>query len=485
MITKLPPIASLYGPQARFVQPGERSLPVIPHLEAGKIAFATVVENRGQNMFMLETADLRFAVQSNLPLVKGEQVQFKVLSTNPVLELQKVDPGLSLQIRQTFALAGEVINVKPLLQDLQSTFFAASKPLPGTSVAIHNTAVQPSGTTPQTVQPVLQIMEAGAVEQLIRQGNYTVKATILENQGESRNLVRIGGDSYPLHGRIAAEPGESKVLQLQSLQPTLNFFPVSDGGVVNKGQPLLLSAQDQALPALIRALQLPLFTGLDLLQPAQQQLLYDLQSLQPGQLQEPGAGELLKRNLEQLGLRSEALVAQGKGHDAAMQLKSVLAEIAKIFQGQEEISSTTSRLLATLENSQFVQVSLQNENSLLFPLPFSFLEKGYLMVEQEGEQQGGEGDAEGRVSCTLHVTLEGLGNIRVRCTQSKDSIRIAFFLDSQEKADFVSTFEEELTENISSAPLLSLSFASGADSPGTALLQKVHPAEQPMLSTRA
>ncbi len=107
------------------------------------------------------------------------------------------------------------------------------------------------------------------------------------------------------------------------------------------------------------------------------------------------------------------------------------------------------------------------------------------MVEQEGDQQGGEGGGEESFACTLHLAVEGLGNIKVRCVQSKDSIRIAFFLDSQEKADFVSTFGEQLTGNISSAPLLSLSFASGADSPGTALLQKILPAEQPMLSTRA
>ena len=485
MITKLTSIASLYGPQARSVQSVEKPLPGLPHLETGRIVSATVVENRGQNMFMLETTDIRFAVQSNLPLVKGEQLQFQVLSSDPVLELQKVDPGPSSQIRQTLALAGEVINVKPLLLNLQSSFFSASKSLPENSVAFHSTAVQATKTSRQTVHPILQKIETGALEQLVRQGNYTVKATILENQGENKNLVQIGGESYTLHGRMAGDPGESKVLQLQSLQPTLNFFSVNDGGVVNKSQPLLLSAENQALPALVRALQLPLFTGLDLLQPTQQQLLHNLQNLQPAQLQEPGAGELLKRDLEQFGLRSEALAAQGKGQDAATQLKSLLAEIAIIFHGQEKISSAASRLLATLESNQFVQANLPNENILLFPLPFSFLEKGYLMVEQEGEQQRGEGGGEESFACTVHLALEGLGNIKVRCAQTKESIRIAFFLDSQEKADFVSTFGERLTENISSAPLLSLSFASGADSPGTALLQKILPAEQPMLSTKA
>ncbi len=471
MITKLIQITSPYQIQAQATQPGEKVIPVNPQLELGKIFSATVMESRGQNMFMLETANTQLAVQSKLPLVKGEQIQFQVLNTDPVLELQKVDPGLPSQVRQTLTLAGEAINVKPLLQNLQTTFFAASKSLPATPGSSQNISAK--------------TMDMGAAQQLIRQENYTVKATVIENLAENKSLVRIEGETYTLNGRIAAEPGESKVLQLQSLQPTINFFPVNDKGVVNQNQSLTLSSNDQSLPALVRALQLPIFTGLDLLQPTQQQLLQNLHNLQPAQLQKPDAGEILKQSLEQLGLRSEALVAQGKGQNAATQLKSVLAEIARIFQGQEEISSTANRLLATLETNQFVQASLQQENNLLFPLPFSFLEKGYLLIEQEGGQQGKEGETDESFSCTLHLALEGLGNVRVRFVQSEDSTRIAFSLDSQEKADFVSTFETELKEIISASPLLTLSFSSGADSPGSALLQKIIPAEHPILNTSA
>ncbi len=485
MIPKLPPNASLYGPQARVVQTEGKSLPVNPYLETGRTISATVVENRGQNMFMLEAAGARFPVQSDLPLVKGEQIQFRVMATNPVLELQKIDSSLPAQIRQSLPLAGEVIDVKPLLQTLKNTLFSSAKPLQTTLAAPAETAVQGTATTAQVTSPILQKMESGAVEQLIRQGNYTVKAVIVENQGENKTLVRISGESYVLQGRMEAVPGESKVLQLQSLQPTVSFFPVSGQGVVNNSQPLLITAQDQALPALIRALQLPLFTGFDTLGPKQQQLLNSLQNLQPTQLQDPEAGTLLKNNLEQLGLRSEAMVAQGKGQEAAVQLKSVLAEIARVFQGQENISATANRLLATLENSQLMQASLQNENSILFPLPFSFLEKGYLVVEQEGGQQGENENGEENYSCTLHLSLEGIGNVKVRCIQSKESIRIAFYLDSQEKADFASSFGDELQENISSAPLLSLSFATGADSPGSGLLKKIISAEQAVFSTSA
>ncbi len=478
MITKTPQIGVLYGPRASSVPQGERGPVAVPQLAAGRMASATVVESRGQNMFTLESAGLRFEVQSSLPLAKGEQLQFQVLSTKPVLKLQKVDSGLPVQVRQALALAGDVINVKPLLQSLQNSFFSKPGASSTTTATVAESASPLSSSIPQK-------MDTGAVEQLIRQGNYTVKATVLQHQGENRTLVRIGGESFQLQGAIAAEPGESKVLQLQSLQPTPSFVPLTERGVPDKTQAPLLSTQTQSLPALVRALQLPLFTGLDLLQPTQQQLLHNMQSLQPAQLQEPGAGALLKNNLEQLGLRSEALVAGGRGQDAAAQLKSVLAEIARIFQGQEEISSTANRLLATLESHQFVQASLQQENGLLFPLLFSFLEKGYLMVDQEAGSQNGEKDSEGERSCTLHLAVEGLGNIRVRCVQTVDTVRIAFYLDSQEKADFVSTFGEELKNNISSAPLLSLSFVTGAGAPGATLLQKVFPAELPILNTSA
>lgn len=240
----------------------------------------------------------------------------------------------------------------------------------------------------RTAQPLLEKMEPGAVARLVNRGNYTVQATVLETRGAEENLVRIGGKSYQLDGPLQARPGEARLLQLQTLQPEVTFIPVERGGApLPSGQPLTLVSQGQGqeLPALIRALQLPIFTGLDLLPSSQQQLLKDFQTLQPAQLQKPGAGELLKRGLEQLGIRSEAMVAQGRGQETAVQLKTLLAEITKLFQGQEEISASANRLLSTLENSQFLQAGLNNDNIFLFPLPFSFVEKGYLMVESEGD----------------------------------------------------------------------------------------------------
>lgn len=122
MINKLAPIASLGGRQINPGQLGERS-PLVPQLETGKILSATVVESRGKDVFLLETAGTKFSVQSGVPLNKGEQIRFQVVSTNPVLELQKVENPLPTQMRRTLPLIGEPVNLSSLLRNLQTTFF--------------------------------------------------------------------------------------------------------------------------------------------------------------------------------------------------------------------------------------------------------------------------------------------------------------------------------------------------------------------------
>lgn len=122
MINKLAPVVSPGGRQTSPVQPGERS-PLVPQLEPGKIVTATVVESRGRNMFLLETAGATFSVQSGVPLSKGEEVRFQVLSTKPVLELQKMEDPLPAQIRRTLPLTGEPVNLTPSCELCRPHFF--------------------------------------------------------------------------------------------------------------------------------------------------------------------------------------------------------------------------------------------------------------------------------------------------------------------------------------------------------------------------
>lgn len=446
---------------------------------------ATVLEQRGPHMFTLEAGGQRFVVQSELPLQRGDKIQVQVLQTTPVLELKRVAPTLSLQVRQGLALAGEIVDVAPLLDSLRNTFFAPVTPLQGPSGGSRIVALEALLRLVQGPSSALQAMDSAALEQLPRQGNYGVSATIMEHHQNGDTLVRIEGASYRLSGPLRGALGDQKRLQLETITPQLSFVALGADGTLDRSQPLLLASPNQALPALFRALQLPLFTGLDLLQAPQQQLLDGLQELSPGNLRGTDAGELLKRRLSQLGLASESLVGQGRAREAATQLKSLLAGIMRVFHGQEDIRSKAGHLLATLEHSQMIQANLTSEQPLLFSLPLSFLEKGYLLIEREQGQQEGQAPGDEDLSCTLHMTLEGLGNVRVRCSQGQGAVRIAFFLESEQKAQFVARFGGQLKESITSVPLLSLSFASGAESPGTALLQKILRPEQTILETRA
>ncbi len=490
MIPKIPSSPSLYGAQATSTGVGgliPGQLQFIP----GKIFSATVMESHGQNSFTLKAGDLQFSVQSSLSLAKGEQFQVQILRSDPVLELQKVDSGLSAQIRNSLSLVAEAINVKPLFQSLQSSLFpspelqgsGSSLPVTLALLSLSATVQQQPAAQQQNQHAALQKLDSIVLAEMVRQGDYRVQAIVVEKVGTDSTLFRINGESLVLEGRIGADAGQTKVLHLQSLQPVVTFLPVNTEGNVNKNQPLVLAKEGQSLPALVKALQLPLFTGLDRLQATQQQLLHNLQSFKPEELQKPGSGEILKSNLEHLGLRSEALVAAGRSQEAAGHLKTVLAEVMKVFQGQEDISGAAGRLLSILENSQLLQLNLQNPNNLLFPLPFSFLEKGFLMIEPQEEKQSSQEQEYDTYTCTLHLSLEGLGNVCVRCAQSKESVRIAFFLDSEEKAGFVSGFGEELEQRISSVPLLALSFSSGAESPGNALLQNILKKDQSAFST--
>lgn len=166
-------------------------------------------------------------------------------------------------------------------------------------------------------------------------------------------------------------------------------------------------------------------------------------------------------------------------------MKEALSEVVRQFKNMEEITSQARRLLATLEVSQFAQLKMEAENSQLFPLPFSFLEKGYLLVEQQGKKaEGGEEKDFFEALFSLHLSLNGLGEVEVAFFQSHEGIRIRFQLNSSEKAEFVSGFADELKEAVSSHAVLGLTFTKGAEDPGTTLLKRISGEENAMFEVR-
>ncbi|MBU3984181.1 MAG: hypothetical protein KJ985_12095 [Proteobacteria bacterium] len=59
-----------------------------------------------------------------------------------------------------------------------------------------------------------------------------------------------------------------------------------------------------------------------------------------------------------------------------------------------------------------------------------------------------------------------------------------FNCDSQEKADFVSQFSDDLKQQLTEMPLQGLSFSGTANAPNTDLVRLLMPAGQSLLNTK-
>jgi len=128
---------------------------------------------------------------------------------------------------------------------------------------------------------------------------------------------------------------------------------------------------------------------------------------------------------------------------------------------------------------QVAQLKLEGD-FLLFPLPFSFLKNGFLVVEDYPQKENEPGGGEQFNQFSLHLTMAELGNMEVRYYQSEEGARIRFLFENEEKAAFAAEYQEELKAMLSGVRILGISFSSGAANPGNELLGKLQKGEKPI-----
>jgi len=120
---------------------------------------------------------------------------------------------------------------------------------------------------------------------------------------------------------------------------------------------------------------------------------------------------------------------------------------------------------------------LANQSLFFLPLPFSFLQQGYLLVDQEqsgGQQEDSQEQSRQPVqSAALHLQLEGLGNLHIDISQSGDQITLKFHTEHMEQAKYLSEYREELEGWLTSGTLVAAQFLVGAKEPAKALLARI------------
>ncbi|KAF0188177.1 MAG: hypothetical protein FD168_1881 [Desulfobulbaceae bacterium] len=327
-------------------------------------------------------------------------------------------------------------------------------------------------------QNTFQMQEGQIVNALV--GETKSADTFILNIGENRLLAKA--DSVTL------SPGQSLQLQVTATKPQLELKIIAAPLQQYLGKALTFLAQNLDLSPLIQILQESTSLGMGNLSDASAKTLESFFAQQQRPLAGNEGGEVLRRMLEGIGLQTEAQLSQGlKNAEAGSlinSLKSALLEIVQQDLGSETLKEAGKTLLSTIESFQLSQLRLDHDKTLILPLPFAFLDQGYLLIDNK-QEQGSEAHEEARqMHFSLHLALTGLGNLHIDFLQTEGGLWMRFNCDSQEKAEFVAQFSDELKEQLADLPLQGISFAGTANPPGADLVRMLVPAGQFLLNTK-
>jgi hypothetical protein len=323
-----------------------------------------------------------------------------------------------------------------------------------------------------------QMQEGQVVHALV--GESKSPDTFILNIGENRLLAKA--DSVTL------SPGQSLQLEVTATKPQLELKIITAPLQQYLGKALTLIGQNLDLSPLIQILQDPAGLGGLTLSAASVKTLEDFFALQQRPLAGNESGEALRRMLQGIGLQTEALFNQGVKNEQTASLinslKSALLEIVQQNQGSEALKEAGKTLLSTIETFQLSQLRQDHDKTMILPLPFAFLDQGYLLIDNK-QEHGSEGREEARqMHFSLHLALTGLGNLHIDFLQTEVGLWMRFNCDSPEKAEFVAQFSEELKQQLADLPLQGISFAGTANPPGADLIRMLVPAGQSLLNTK-
>jgi len=292
----------------------------------------------------------------------------------------------------------------------------------------------------------LRIMEAAELRHLFR---------LLNNLGDNVRLLPLLENFQQLTGSEKSAAGQ--------------IAGRAAGQTVGQGAPAGSHAA-----ALSTALQLPLLSA-DM-QAALNEITYLLRA-DPGQVN----GKNLAGLWEKLGLNLEALLAEDKGAQARTGLKSLLFTLASRLEQQGIFTEGLDRVLDQFNLYQLCRHRLAQENIFFLPLPFPFLEQGYLLAEKEtyaedaDEEDADEDRPEEAWKMTLHLKLSVLGALEIKLLFEDQALRLRVLCDSREKAALLSRALPRLKERLSTVSLHSFSVDAGAQDPVTSLVKRLAP----------
>ncbi len=442
----------------------------------GKI-FQGLITGKNNNQFILDVDGQQWVAESKAPLQVGQRLNLQVTGTKPQVTLQILTDPLTRNIGKSLHLLANEGRILPKTFELAGLLpeNALSPPAKETLEFFANTAESfvkttfqsgeegsrladllttlvssPTKNTDQTVQTTLSTLVKTILQSLPGDDPRQSLAQLLDRQLQS--MDQNGSIRSVLLGTKNPSADEQFQVFLQNI-----------GNQQTAAGTALVDALRQFLADNKSSSPTPLLLSL-------LSLTEQLQVSKDPQPHDGLQGRDLKQFIDRLGINLEHLLATGRTEEATRTLKNALLEISHNLSENKPLQQQADQLTSSLELLQMLQVRLAGESIFVLPLPLPFLNQGFLLVEPDGQQQGREqGDTSGK-RYSLHLQLEGLGNLRVELQQQKTGMRLRFFSEDTDRTKFLSEHGQELQQWLTATTLESVQFLTGAGDPIKQLL---------------
>lgn len=467
------------------------------------------VEEGGQDKALLHFGDRKLWVESRVPLRSGDQLNLQVIETQPQLKLRILDSGLLERLGRSLHLLGHRLDVSSLAQSLLKPLSATPAPADQTTIrqalAELLGTLQHAGNQPpaaQQLQNLSALLGLGLERQLLsdlpQQAIASLKNAVLELSAQlQQTRSALTEHLTPLFRALETlgqTTGVGSVLPPASQhEPVRQFIDNLLALVRLHGVP----DKNPNAPALVKQLGEALTRHL---QPFAEHTRENLARLQqvlvqlPALLAQP-AGEAaamahldpLQRDLLNVMLRlfrgGAERLSQPEGQILLKRLAGGLEK--ELFAGLNRALDKNADALSHLELWQMCRARMGEIGVDFVPLPFDFLEHGYLLGRRRGHPESSDATAaEADYSLTLFLELEGLGPLQIDCLYQEQGLYLKFACRDAPTAHFLSGGREELLAALGGEVLHSASFAAAAETPAQALIRKLIPAQTSLISAR-
>ncbi|WP_448872803.1 flagellar hook-length control protein FliK [Desulfobulbus propionicus] len=471
---------------------------------AGQILHATVSSQEAPNQFTLKMDGQDITVESSGGLRIGQNLAIEVTSLIPQLQLrivadnpatQRINTSLHLLANQgsvysqissltesalhtTQLSAGSQQILQQMRSDLET--YSSGKTQLASLIEQIATHLQSFFSQDGDIQPADKLTAVGQLLQELAQSPVVSSKT----QEQAADLAKVflnikGGPVDPALSQAGLSLSQNQSLENQGvhladllqqagkLSPSLQILLQSM--LEQPGQRPLISDNrltQQLLPLLVRA---------ELEAETTQHLTAD--------------GQKLQQTLHKVGLNLEQLLAEGNMREATGTLKFALLELSNLPSINESQLQQANDLVQIIQLSQLLQIRLSTESIFFLPLPFPFLHTGFLLVDNKKEGQGQDrgkstGEAQAK-NVSMHLQLEGLGNLRIEIHQDNDQIALTFYSEDAERARFIGEHREELQNWLTTGQLRSAQFLIGSKEPTKVLIEKLLHGSTGMINTSA